>query len=212
MGILSTSFVELGTKSSNPFCIGKSTGTSVGIFKGAADSAAKVELMRIAADGTITFYGTVNTSNISIGDNTVTASKLANNAVTTDKIMNEAVTTEKLSPDIVAKLNTLTVPSDIRIKENLEEITDASEKVRLLKAYTYNLIDHDRRTAGIIAQDLAKVLPEGVITNPDTGIMSVDYSAVIALLVNALNEKQSDIEQLTKRLEEIESRLQKLEA
>lgn len=212
MGILATSFVELDPKSSTPFCIGKSTGTSVGIFKGAADSAAKVELMRIAADGTITFYGTVNTSNISIGDNTVTAPKLANNAVTTDKIMNEAVTTEKLSPDIVAKLNTLTVPSDIRIKENLEEITDASEKVRLLKAYTYNLIGHDRRSAGIIAQDLAKVLPEGVVTNPDTGILSIDYSAVIALLVNALNEKQSDIEQLTKRLEDIEARLQKLEA
>ena len=212
MGILATSFVELDPKSSTPFCIGKSTSTSVGIFKGAADSASKVELMNIAADGTVTFFGTVNTPNMAIGDNTVTAPKLANNAVTTDKIMNEAVTTEKLSPDIVAKLDTLTVPSDIRIKENLEEITDASEKVRLLKAYTYNLLGHDRRTAGIIAQDLAKVLPEGVITNPDTGILSVDYSAVIALLVNALNEKQSDIEQLTKRLEDIEARLQKLEA
>ena len=212
MGILATSFVELDPKSSTPFCIGKSTSTSVGIFKGAADSASKVELMNIAADGTITFHGMVNASNVSIGDNTVTASKLANNAVTTDKIMNEAVTTEKLSPDIVAKLDTLTVPSDIRIKENLEEITDASEKVRLLKAYTYNLVGHDRRSAGIIAQDLAKVLPEGVVTNPDTGILSIDYSAVIALLVNALNEKQSDIEQLTKRLEDIETRLQKLEA
>ena len=212
MGILATSFVELDPKSSTPFCIGKSTSTSVGIFKGAADSASKVELMNIAADGTITFRGSVSIPNMVVGDNTVTASKLANNAVTTDKIMNEAVTTEKLSPDIVAKLDTLTVPSDIRIKENLEEITDASEKVRLLKAYTYNLVDHDRRTAGIIAQDLVKVLPEGVVTNPDTGIMSVDYSAVIALLVNALNEKQSDIEQLTKRLEDIEARLQKLEA
>ena len=212
MGILATSFVELDPKSSTPFCIGKSTSTSVGIFKGAADSASKVELMNIQADGTITFRGSVSIPNMAIANNAVTEAKIANNAVTTDKIMNEAVTTEKLSPDIVAKLNTLTVPSDIRIKENLEEITDASEKVRLLKAYTYNLLGHDRRTAGIIAQDLAKVLPEGVITNPDTGIMSVDYSAVIALLVNALNEKQSDIEQLTKRLEEIESRLQKLEA
>ena len=212
MGILSTSFVELGTKSSNPFCIGKSNATSLGIFSGVADSSTKVELMNIQADGTITFRGSVSIPNMAIANNAVTEAKIANNAVTTDKIMNEAVTTEKLSPDIVAKLNTLTVPSDIRIKENLEEITDASEKVRLLKAYTYNLVDHDRRTAGIIAQDLVKVLPEGVVTNPETGILSVDYSAVIALLVNALNEKQSDIEQLTKRLEEIESRLQKLEA
>ena len=121
-------------------------------------------------------------------------------------------TSEKLDPTIVAKLDTLTVTSDIRMKENLEEITDASEKVRLLKAYTYNLVGHDRRMAGIIAQDLVKVLPEGVVTNPDTGILSVDYSTVIALLVNALNEKQSDIEQLMKQLEDIETRLQKLEA
>lgn len=212
MGILATSFVELDPKSSTPFCIGKSTSTSVGIFKGAADSASKVELMNIAADGTITFLGTVNTPDMAIGDNTVTASKIANNAVTTDKIMNEAVTTEKLSPDIVAKLDTLTVSSDIRIKENLEEIKDASEKVRMLKAYTYNLTGEKERTAGIIAQDLIKVLPEGVITNPDTGIMSVNYATVIALLVNALNEKQSDIEQLSQQLETIEARLQKLEA
>ena len=212
MGILATSFVELDPKSSTPFCIGKSTSTSVGIFKGAADSAAKVELMNIAADGTITFLGTVNTPDMAIGDNTVTASKIANNAVTTDKIMNEAVTTEKLSPDIVAKLNTLTVPSDIRIKENLEEITDASEKVRLLKAYTYNLLGHDRRTAGIIAQDLAKVLPEGVVTNPDTGIMSVDYSAVIALLVNALNEKQSELDIISDKVNILQSRIETLES
>ena len=212
MGILSTSFVELGTKSSNPFCIGKSNATSLGIFSGVADSSTKVELMNISTDGTITFRGSVSIPNMAIADNAVTEAKIANNAVTTDKIANEAVTSEKLDPTIVSKLDTLTVTSDIRMKENLEEITDASEKVRLLKAYTYNLVDHDRRTAGIIAQDLAKVLPEGVVTNPDTGIMSVDYSAVIALLVNALNEKQSDIEQLTKRLEEIESRLQKLEA
>ena len=248
MGILATSFVELDPKSSTPFCIGKSTSTSVGIFKGAADSASKVELMNIAADGTITFNGTVNTPTMAIADASVTEAKIANNAVTTDKIKNSAVTGEKLAsacvtsdkldPTIVSGLQTqidalnnkfdtldasstailatgtfdtavtateLNITSDIRMKENLEEITDASEKVRMLKAYTYNLIGQDNRTAGIIAQDLVKVLPEGVVTNPETGIMSVNYSAVIALLVNALNEKQSDIEQLTARLEKLEA-------
>lgn len=145
-------------------------------------------------------------------DGSVTESKIANEAVITDKIANNALTSEKLDSQILERINSSTVTSDIRLKENFEEIRNASEKVRMLNAYTYNLIGHDNRTAGIIAQDLIKVLPEGVRTNPETGIMSVDYSMVVALLVNALNEKQSDIEQMTKRLEEIESRLQKLEA
>lgn len=248
MGILATSFVELDPKSSTPFSIGKSTSTSIGIFKGAADSASKVELVNFAADGTVTFKGTVNVPNMAIANNAVTTAKIANNAVTTDKILNSAVTGEKiasqtitsdkLDPSIVNGLQTqidtlnnkinnldtssttilttgtfktpvttteLNITSDIRLKENLEEINNASEKVQMLKAYTYNLIGHENRTAGIIAQDLVKVLPEGVRTNPETGIMSVDYSTVVALLVNALNEKQSDIDILTARIKRLES-------
>lgn len=247
MGILATSFVELDPKSSTPFCIGKSTSTSIGIFKGAADSAAKTELMNIAADGSITFAGKVNVADVKIADGSITTVQLADESVTTNKIAAAAVTDEKiadgavtsskLDPSIVSNLQTqidaikddlsltsasvtkmsttgefegsisaqsINITSDIRVKENLEEIADASDKVRLLKAYTYNLIGRKERTAGIIAQDLEKVLPEGVAKDSETGILSVNYSAVIALLVNALNEKQSDIDDLTKRVEKLE--------
>lgn len=247
MGILATSFVELDPKSSTPFCIGKSTSTSIGIFKGAADTATKTELMNIAADGSITFAGKVNVADVKIADASITETQLADDSVTTNKIKNGAVTDEKiadgavtsskLDPSIVSGLQTqidaikddlsltnatatqilksgtfdvpvtaesFNITSDIRMKENLEEISDASNKVRLLKAYTYNLVGHKNRTAGVIAQDLEKVLPEGVSKDAESGILSVNYAAVVALLVNALNERQSDIDDLTKRVEELE--------
>ena len=128
-------------------------------------------------------------------------------SVTESEIANDAVTSEKLS-----KIDSLTVTSDIRLKENFEEIRNASEKVRMLNAYTYNMIGHDNRTAGIIAQDLIKVLPEGVRTNPETGIMSVDYSTVVALLVNALNEKQSELDIISGKVDMLLTRIEVLES
>ena len=128
-------------------------------------------------------------------------------SVTESEIANDAVTSEKLS-----KIDSLTVTSDIRLKENFEEIRNASEKVRMLNAYTYNMIGHDNRTAGIIAQDLIKVLPEGVRTNPETGIMSVDYSTVVALLVNALNEKQSELDIISGKVDMLQTRIEVLES
>lgn len=128
-------------------------------------------------------------------------------SVTESEIANDAVTSEKLS-----KIDSLTVTSDIRLKENFEEIRNASEKVRMLNAYTYNMIGHNTRTAGIIAQDLIKVLPEGVRTNPETGIMSVDYSTVVALLVNALNEKQSELDIISGKVDMLQTRIEVLES
>lgn len=142
-------------------------------------------------------------------DGSVTESKIA---VTTNKLANTSVTSEKLDSEILSKIDSFTVTSDIRLKENFEVITDASEKVRMLNAYTYNMIGHDNRTAGIIAQDLIKVLPEGVRTNPETGIMSVDYSTVVALLVNALNEKQSELDIISDKVNMLQSRIDALES
>lgn len=145
-------------------------------------------------------------------DGSVTESKIVNDAVTTNKIANNAVTSEKFDSEILSKIDSLTVTSDIRLKENFEEIRNASEKVRMLNAYTYNMIGHDNRTAGIIAQDLIKVLPEGVRTNPETGIMSVDYSTVVALLVNALNEKQSELDIISDKVDMLQTRIDVLES
>lgn len=76
--------------------------------------------------------------------------------------------------------------SDRREKENIEEIKDSISKIRKLKGFTYNYKNDTKKTAGIMAQDLVEVLPEGVEEINDK--LFVKYETVIALLVNVVNE------------------------
>ena len=61
---------------------------------------------------------------------------------------------------------------------------------------TYNRIDLDgKRQAGVIAQDVEKVLPEVVHTD-ENGIKSVAYGNMIGLLIEAIKEQQRQIDEL----------------
>ena len=55
------------------------------------------------------------------------------------------------------------------------------------------------RKAGLIAQDVEKVLPEAV--DGEEGEKTLDYNATIALLVNAVKEQQAQIKELKEKIE-----------
>jgi hypothetical protein len=46
-----------------------------------------------------------------------------------------------------------------------------------------------------------KVLPEAVITNPDTKLLAVDYPRLVPLLVNAIKEQQAEIDTLKQQVD-----------
>lgn len=60
------------------------------------------------------------------------------------------------------------------------------------EALKYN---KDKKRAGVIAQEIEKVLPEAVRMEPD-GTLSVSYDEIIALLIEALKEQQGQIDEL----------------
>ena len=104
-----------------------------------------------------------------------------------------------------------TTGSDIRIKENIENITDAVDKVKQIRGVIYNRIGKDRREAGVIAQELEEVLPEAVVDfdpDPDDDddriIKGVTYDRITALLIEAIKEQQTTIEALETRLTALE--------
>ncbi len=84
--------------------------------------------------------------------------------------------------------------SDLRIKENITTIDNSLNKVKTLTGKSYNFITKSAsdKDAGIIAQDLEKVLPEAVVEIG--GIKYVKYEAIIALLVNAVKELAVKVE------------------
>ena len=93
--------------------------------------------------------------------------------------------------------------SDERVKDILEPISDALEKVSSLRAVIgkYKIDPAGTRRSFLIAQDVQAVLPEAVDVQSDPdGTLGLSYTDVIPLLVAALKESTIRIEDLEQRL------------
>jgi len=87
--------------------------------------------------------------------------------------------------------------SDKSLKENIEPIENALEKVDAINGYTFNYIDAPEkgRVPGVIAQELEQVLPEAVYETED-GKKAVRYDNTVALLIEAIKELKQQVEDL----------------
>ena len=105
--------------------------------------------------------------------------------------------TVNLADGSLTATGNITAYSDITLKENIEVIDNALDKVCAIRGVTYNRKDKDisDRQAGVIAQEIEKVLPEVVITD-ENGIKAVAYGNVVGLLVEAIKELKDEIEEL----------------
>lgn len=95
--------------------------------------------------------------------------------------------------------------SDVRLKEDLRPIKDSIEKVNQLTGYTYLRKDDPssgKRYAGLVAQDLQKVLPEAV-NEDSSGFLSIAYGNISALLVEAIKDLNTRMAAIEKKLENI---------
>lgn len=93
--------------------------------------------------------------------------------------------------------------SDIATKQNITSITDSIAKVKKLNGITFEYKTRpDQRVAGVIAQDVEKVLPEAVyeIIQDGKTIKAVRYDNIIGLLIEAIKEQQTQIDDLTIQL------------
>lgn len=112
-----------------------------------------------------------------------------------------------------------TTYSSLRWKTNVARIEEAMDKVRRLRGVTFDWKDGGHRDMGLIAEEVGKVVPE-VVDYEANGedATSMDYSRLVALLVEALKEQDAriaDLEQaldqtrcLAGRLEALESRIE----
>lgn len=99
--------------------------------------------------------------------------------------------------------NTLThgnsvTDSDLRLKKDLVRIENALDKVSQISGYTFTRIRDDTRSTGLVAQEVASVLPEAVTTDGD--YLGITYGNMVGLLVEAIKELRNEVNDLKQRL------------
>jgi len=88
--------------------------------------------------------------------------------------------------------------SDITLKENIEVINEPITKLSQLKGVTFDW-KFGGHSVGVIAQDVEKVLPTAVGGSKDQ--KTVNYNAIIGLLVESVKDQQKQIEELKSLLD-----------
>lgn len=123
----------------------------------------------------------------------------------------------------------LWVPSDEELKQNIEDVTEASSMLAELtpKSYEFNAAQYPfmsfntGRHFGIMAQNLAQVLPEAVrdvtrpaevdsvgnIVVPAATFKAVNYEALVPLLIASNKEQQARMNAQEARLSQLEDEL-----
>jgi uncharacterized protein YaiE (UPF0345 family) len=96
--------------------------------------------------------------------------------------------------------------SDYRLKEDLQEIKGL-EKVSALKVYDFKWKDSEDRTDGVLAHELAEVLPYAVTGEKDAvdedgndRMQGVDYSKIVPVLIKAIQELKTEIDSLKNQM------------
>jgi len=100
--------------------------------------------------------------------------------------------------------------SDISFKKNIQTIAGALEKVKNLRGVTYQYNYTDSMAVfntgetymGLIAQEVEGIVPE-VIKRMENGKLSVAYSNLVGLLIEAIKEQQVQIENLKSSMDNI---------
>lgn len=98
--------------------------------------------------------------------------------------------------------------SDVRLKKNIKPLQNVLPALQKINGYTYYWKENKdtAQQIGVLAQELQKVYPQLVKTDKK-GMLSVNYQGLVPVLLNAIKEQQKQIDDLTNRLEKIETQV-----
>jgi hypothetical protein len=159
----------------------------------------------------------VSGSNVSIGKATqnakldVTGSMVVTGSAAVTVSMGVGTTASGTTGEIRATGEIISSYSDDRLKTRLGVIDNPIQKIKSLCGFYYSPSDMaialgypKKIDVGVSAQQVREILPEIVTSAPiNPQYMTVRYEKLIPLLIEAIKEQQSQIELLTKKVEEL---------
>ena len=98
-----------------------------------------------------------------------------------------------------------TTVSDERLKTDIVKIDGALDKVAQLNGYTFTYTADGKKSAGVIAQEVQKVLPSAIVESKlplkmgdddETEYMTVQYDQLMGLMIEAIKELKAEVAEL----------------
>jgi hypothetical protein len=117
------------------------------------------------------------------------------------------------SGNVVNANNSYGAISDVKLKENIVDATPKLEDLCKVKVRQYNLIGDNKKQIGVVAQELEEVFAGLVDESADkdeegndlgTKTKSVKYSVFVPMLIKAIQEQQTIINDLKARITALE--------
>jgi hypothetical protein len=209
-------------------CLGNSTGTNNNIiFRTSASNSSfsATEKMRITSGGDVSINTTESFARHSVYEGNKLVQFIYHNSTNDNAAIsirhnraNLAGETGKMitfftsgsnQVGSITSTNTTTsynTSSDYRLKQDLKEI-NGLEKVSALKVYDFQWKDSENRMDGVLAHELAEVMPYAVYGEKDAideegnDIMQgVDYSKIVPVLIKAIQELKTEIDSLKNQI------------
>ena len=102
--------------------------------------------------------------------------------------------------------------SDYRLKENIIEVTDATDRLKQLQPKRFNFIGYDNVVDGFLAHEVSDIVPEAISGTKDEVdaegnplYQGIDQSKLVPLLTGALQEAIAKIETLEAKVAALEA-------
>ena len=166
-------------------------------------------VLRVQAEGVVTIgdydwagYGTDTHIEVNDGKSQISMSAVGG-VMVKQLAIGSSIDVEASAKGVLQK-----AASDYRLKENIEPIENALDKVLHLNGVNFEWKDKERRgygkQIGMIAQDVKKYVPEVVFKKDE--YYGMNYSPIVSLLVEAIKEQQPQIDELLERLDILEDK------
>jgi hypothetical protein len=96
------------------------------------------------------------------------------------------------------------VPSSIRFKKNVRALDDPLGKLAQLRGVTFEWKETGDASLGLIAEEVAQVLPEAVSWDEEgKAVVGVNYNGLVALLVEATKAQQDEVEAMSTEIDRL---------
>ena len=103
---------------------------------------------------------------------------------------------------IAVEYKTLSQLSSKKYKENIIAMDrEDSKKLLELRPCHFDYINGDKNRSGLIAEEVAEILPECVTYNDDKSIHGLDYTRFIPYMIKTIQDQEERIKALEKKLE-----------